>query len=247
MATYSEYKTLVKEEVQMYVAQYSSKDKEDFSSKKDFIQLVVYLYYAEEKTNLYRYAHDLSGDEYYQGEIMIGISDLYDKDFYIRFEAAKQENEDIFVTIEEDTKAIEKQSLEITCTYFDRINKKIPIQFTKNNQENFEITRVRLEQWFDPVLSSREKKYFIQACNRAGIEENLFSIKRPHPYASNWIVTAYQQGETLSIFKHNLQKHVQPMRCQYRSALFSYTDVIHVWTSAQPDDPLFTFRVIRHE
>ena len=33
MATYSEYKTLVKEEVQMYVAQISSKEKEDFSSK----------------------------------------------------------------------------------------------------------------------------------------------------------------------------------------------------------------------
>ena len=246
MATYSEYKTLVKEEVQMYVAQISSKEKEEFSSKKDVVKLVIYLYYVEEKSNLHRYAHDLSSDEYYQGEIMIGVSDLYDKDFHIRFESAKQEKEDIFVEIEEDTKPIEKQSLEITCKYFHHIqDKKILIGFTKNNQENFEITRSRLEQWFDSELSLREKKYFSEACNNAGIEENAFSIKRPHPYASNWIVTAYQQGETLSIFKHNTQKHVQPMRCQYRSALFSSKDCIYLWTPAQPDAPLFTFRVIR--
>lgn len=124
MATYSEYKTLVKEEVQMYIAKNSTKEKDDFSSNKDVLKLVVYLYFIQEKTNLHRYAHDLSSDEYYQGEIMIGISDLYDRDFYIRFEAAKQEDEHTFVAIEEDTKPIEKQSLEITCTYFHHIQNK---------------------------------------------------------------------------------------------------------------------------
>ena len=248
MATYSEYKTLVKEEVQMYVAQSFNKENDDFSSEKDFFQLVVCLYYEEEKSNLYHYAHDLSGDEYYQGEIMIGISDLYDKYFYIRFEAKKQEEENVFISIHKDSKALSQDFLEITCKYFHYIEQeKVKIRFTKNNQKSFEITRVFLEQQFDSVLSNAQKKKLLKACDEAGIHEHAFSLKRTHPFASNWIVIAYQQGETLSIFKQNSQKHVQPIRCQYRSALFSSKDIIYLWTSVQKDDPLFTFRVIRHE
>lgn len=250
MATYSEYKTLVKERVQVYVAQNLSKDHSIFESKAEVVQLTIYLYYITEKSDLGRYARDLSEDEYYQGEIMIGISDLYGalfQDFYIHFEAKQREDEERFFEIKRESKPIEHDFFEVTCNYLPKIqNKKIKIQCTKNNEGGLLVRRSLLEKGFEEVLSVAEKVVFTKACEEAYIDRHSFSLIRTHPFASSWIVMVYQQAESLTVFKKSSQTHIQPIRCKYRSVLFSPDDSIQIWTPRQPRIPLFSFRIIRH-
>lgn len=250
MATYSEYKTLVKERVQIYVAQNLSQDDSIFESKEEVVQLTIYLYYVVEKSDLGHYARDLSEDEYYQGEIMIGISDLYGelfRDFYIHFEARQREDELVFLEIKRDPQPIKRDFFEVTCNYLPKIeDKKIKIQYKKSHEGRIDVSRIFLENQFKHVLSVSERKYFTQACEEANIEEHSFTLIRTHPFASSWIVMVYQQAESLTVFKNNSQTHIQPIRCKYRSVLFSTDDKIHIWTPRQPVQPLFSFRVIRH-
>ena len=231
MATLAEYKSRLKEQLQIEVGLRAKLD-------EGLLVLGAYyrvdLHYQLEDSLLHRYAQSVAQDSEFPAELMSGMFELYSSPEesrvsvpYFRFQLKQEPVVEQLCSIE----------------HIDRNKEQPPVL-----QLSWEAHDGRGPSGYHELKDGMEF-----TVGRAGsrcdvqidhpcIRESAFKLVKLHEYAHTVLLMVEQQGENLTIRQSQSRREFQPMRMQFRTAELQDGDQLRIW-SPNRTAPALTLRV----